>query len=512
MKGREGFGWFLTTERRWTEGMSTKVRGLEERGVGVIEHFTSSENCDENITDDKQTSLAADLILHRLPSSKCSPRHFAYSSRIDPFLRHGLVPQPLPPQASFDDHSAASYAGNLEKEREREKERRANLKKKKEEEEDMLKKVMAERKEKEKESEIGVRESEEVDEEEEEEEEEEEDEDEEEEEEEEEDKDWGKITEEDLETPVKAALADTTDDDGYDWARNFLWKSDTRTSSKSKGKGKNSTDENLLIGCQVDVIKVTGNSPNSFLMLTSYNLLVLRKKSSDGALAEVEETHPNPDPNSDNNIDCYALSDIVEILPRSYLLKSQGLEFFFGDGRSLLVAFLVDDGQSFNLEKRNNSSPLHGPRVREIFWQVLRKRYYSRTETLREKKQSQISSKNYSHHDDDDDSYNNVVMSKIQLGLSHPLSKLQSPRTLFLKSSATELWRRRKITNYEYIMRVNMLAGRSFNDLTQNPVFPWVLSDYESETINLSDERVYRELSKPVGALNENRLKQLLDR
>ena len=61
-------------------------------------------------------------------------------------------------------------------------------------------------------------------------------------------------------------------------------------------------------------------------------------------------------------------------------------------------------------------------------------------------------------------------------------------------------------------MRVNMLAGRSFNDLTQYPVFPWVLSDYESETINLSDERVYRDLSKPVGALNENRLKQLLDR
>ena len=30
-------------------------------------------------------------------------------------------------------------------------------------------------------------------------------------------------------------------------------------------------------------------------------------------------------------------------------------------------------------------------------------------------------------------------------------------------------------------MHLNTLAGRSYNDLMQYPVFPWVLSDYESE-------------------------------
>ena len=57
-------------------------------------------------------------------------------------------------------------------------------------------------------------------------------------------------------------------------------------------------------------------------------------------------------------------------------------------------------------------------------------------------------------------------------------------------------------------MRLNMLAGRSFNDLSQYPVFPWVLADYTSETLDLSNPQVYRDLSKPMGALNDDRLEE----
>jgi Beige/BEACH domain/WD domain, G-beta repeat len=90
--------------------------------------------------------------------------------------------------------------------------------------------------------------------------------------------------------------------------------------------------------------------------------------------------------------------------------------------------------------------------------------------------------------------------------------KSLSPRVIFQKSKLTELWKKRKISNFEYLMSLNRMAGRSFNDLTQYPVFPWVLSDYASDTIDLSDPRVYRDLSKPVGALNSDRLEQLLER
>ncbi|KXJ24231.1 WD repeat and FYVE domain-containing protein 3 [Exaiptasia diaphana] len=53
------------------------------------------------------------------------------------------------------------------------------------------------------------------------------------------------------------------------------------------------------------------------------------------------------------------------------------------------------------------------------------------------------------------------------------------------------------------------LADRSFNDLTQYPVFPWVLADYTSTTLDLTNPSTFRDLSKPVGALTETRLQQL---
>jgi hypothetical protein len=43
------------------------------------------------------------------------------------------------------------------------------------------------------------------------------------------------------------------------------------------------------------------------------------------------------------------------------------------------------------------------------------------------------------------------------------------------------------------------LADRSFNDLTQYPVFPWVVQDYSSPRLDLDSRKTYRDLSKPIG-------------
>lgn len=42
-------------------------------------------------------------------------------------------------------------------------------------------------------------------------------------------------------------------------------------------------------------------------------------------------------------------------------------------------------------------------------------------------------------------------------------------------------WQKREISNFDYLMYLNTLAGRSYNDYMQYPVFPWVLADYHSE-------------------------------
>ena len=81
-----------------------------------------------------------------------------------------------------------------------------------------------------------------------------------------------------------------------------------------------------------------------------------------------------------------------------------------------------------------------------------------------------------------------------------------SPRAHLEASRVTERWRQRELSNYEYLLALNTLAGRTFADLTQYPVMPWVLADYTSPALDLSDARSYRDLSKPIGALNPARL------
>lgn len=61
-------------------------------------------------------------------------------------------------------------------------------------------------------------------------------------------------------------------------------------------------------------------------------------------------------------------------------------------------------------------------------------------------------------------------------------------------------------------MHLNTLAGRSYNDLMQYPVFPWILSDYTSEKLDLTNDETFRDLSKPMGALTPNRLTQFQKR
>ncbi|XP_037496380.1 BEACH domain-containing protein B [Jatropha curcas] len=77
---------------------------------------------------------------------------------------------------------------------------------------------------------------------------------------------------------------------------------------------------------------------------------------------------------------------------------------------------------------------------------------------------------------------------------------------------ARESWRRRDITNFEYLMILNTLAGRSYNDLTQYPIFPWVLADYSSDVLDFNKSSTFRDLTKPVGALDLKRFEMFEDR
>ncbi|XP_040282060.1 neurobeachin isoform X8 [Bufo bufo] len=99
---------------------------------------------------------------------------------------------------------------------------------------------------------------------------------------------------------------------------------------------------------------------------------------------------------------------------------------------------------------------------------------------------------------------------RVGVGTSYGLPQarrisLATPRQLFKSSNMTQRWQRREISNFEYLMFLNTIAGRTYNDLNQYPVFPWVLTNYESEELDLTLPGNFRDLSKPIGALNPKR-------
>lgn len=63
---------------------------------------------------------------------------------------------------------------------------------------------------------------------------------------------------------------------------------------------------------------------------------------------------------------------------------------------------------------------------------------------------------------------------------------------------ALAAWRTGNLTNWEYITCLNKLAGRSYNDLMQYPVFPFVLADYTSKKIDLNNGKIYRDFQRPM--------------
>ncbi|KAA8583834.1 hypothetical protein FQN60_015042 [Etheostoma spectabile] len=81
-----------------------------------------------------------------------------------------------------------------------------------------------------------------------------------------------------------------------------------------------------------------------------------------------------------------------------------------------------------------------------------------------------------------------------------------------VEKAALGKWQRGEISNFEYLMHLNTIAGRTYNDLMQYPVFPWVLADYQSETLDLSNPATFRDLSKPMGAQTEKRRQMFIQR
>ncbi|KAI6038492.1 hypothetical protein EDC04DRAFT_2868311 [Pisolithus marmoratus] len=163
----------------------------------------------------------------------------------------------------------------------------------------------------------------------------------------------------------------------------------------------------------------------------------------------------------------WKLGHIVGFSNRSFLFRDVALEVFFKDSRTLLVVFL-------------STSQCHDA--------------FQRLQAI------------MSHHTSQDhQSAFSLILRDMSFALpGGKASNLNSSQERAL-TAAQQQWRNRTISNYAYISILNQLSGRTPNDATQYPIFPWVLQDYTSETLDLSSLSSFRDLAKPMGALTEAR-------
>ena len=65
-----------------------------------------------------------------------------------------------------------------------------------------------------------------------------------------------------------------------------------------------------------------------------------------------------------------------------------------------------------------------------------------------------------------------------------------------------------KITSYEYILYLNKYSTRTYNDLSQYPVFPWIVKEHDkiphiislllNKEINPNDSKYLRDMKYPI--------------
>ncbi|KAI9762455.1 MAG: hypothetical protein M4579_000431 [Chaenotheca gracillima] len=193
---------------------------------------------------------------------------------------------------------------------------------------------------------------------------------------------------------------------------------------------------------------------------------------------ESSKRHPQLQ-NEEHESRSWRWDDLLSVSKRRFLFRDVALEVFFTDGRSYLLtaktAALRDELHARLIAKAPHAGGASPSTRPEDSWRV---------EALK--------------------------------------SSEDVPQTLGYKfasvfgsagsNPATRKWVKGEISNFHYLMLINTMAGRTFNDLTQYPVFPWVLADYTSEELDLSDPRSFRDLSKPMGCQNPEREAEFRDR
>ena len=154
---------------------------------------------------------------------------------------------------------------------------------------------------------------------------------------------------------------------------------------------------------------------------------------------------------------CRSYKSIRELHKRTYQLQAVGIEFFQSNGSNFLLVFPSPQQRNVAFDK------IMGEDLSDDV-----------TDASLSTAQAEATVSSGSAPAPGVAAGNKLTLSSLSNTLVSTLSSISSR----FKKSVTQLWTDGQLSNFSYLMYLNTLAGRTYNDLTQYPVFPWVLKDY----------------------------------
>ena len=90
------------------------------------------------------------------------------------------------------------------------------------------------------------------------------------------------------------------------------------------------------------------------------------------------------------------------------------------------------------------------------------------------------------------------TLSNIQIQLNLKYTLIPNPKEYFEKMNYTSLWKKKEIDSLQYLLYLNKYAGRSYNELSQYPVLPWIFLLEKNNGPNKEGTYALRKLEYPI--------------
>ena len=94
-------------------------------------------------------------------------------------------------------------------------------------------------------------------------------------------------------------------------------------------------------------------------------------------------------------------------------------------------------------------------------------------------------------------------MNKNNILLNFNMNFIYYEKKILNLKNLYEKWYKWEISTLKLLMILNIYANRSYNDINQYPVFPWIITDFESDTLpNFDQPNFIRQMGKPMGMMD----------